>query len=90
MAALGINGDGKGFMDENIRVIDSYLEEYQSIHNMFDAWLVLAVDDISVVHKWRLQAEIKMREEGKPAMTDQQVTYWIIDRFSGLIDAVPF
>lgn len=38
-----------------------------------DAWLVLAVDSPAVVHKWRLQAEQRMREEGRGGLTDDQV-----------------
>jgi pantothenate kinase-related protein Tda10 len=38
-----------------------------------DAWLVLAVESPRVVYHWRLQAEQRMRELGRGALTDEQV-----------------
>jgi pantothenate kinase-related protein Tda10 len=38
-----------------------------------DAWLVLAVESPQVVYHWRLQAEQRMRELGRGALTDVQV-----------------
>jgi pantothenate kinase-related protein Tda10 len=38
-----------------------------------DAWLVLAVESPQVVYHWRLQAEQRMREVGRGALTDEQV-----------------
>lgn len=40
-----------------------------------DAWLVLAVASPSVVHKWRLQAEQRMRADGRGGLTDDQVRF---------------
>lgn len=54
--------------------IDEKLKNYRELHELFDGWLVLAVDDIDVVYKWRLEAEQRMRSSGKPSLSDQQVT----------------
>lgn len=37
------------------------------------AWLVIQVEDFNWVQKWRLQAEVAMRQRGQTAMTDDQV-----------------
>jgi D-glycerate 3-kinase len=62
-------------LDDDISQVDKFLASYKPIHELFDAWLVLAVRDESVVFQWRLQAEVEMRNSGKPAMTDKQVGY---------------
>ncbi len=49
----------------------SYKEAWDSF---VDAWLVVRVKDPEYAYKWRLQAEHAMRDSGKPAMTDEQVT----------------
>jgi D-glycerate 3-kinase len=59
--------------------INSKLEEYRSVDDMFHNWLVLATRDINVVYKWRLEAEEKMRlvqekmPDGKSALTPEEV-----------------
>jgi len=40
---------------------------------MFDAWLVMALEDINYVFDWRLDAEHKMARAGKVGMTDAAV-----------------
>jgi len=57
----------------NIEPINTFLQEYQSLHHIFDCWMVLAVQDIAIVYQWRLQAEQQMRALGKPSLTDDQV-----------------
>lgn len=53
--------------------INKFLYEYQSLHYIFDCWMVLAVQDVSIVFQWRLQAEQQMRALGKPSLSDAQV-----------------
>ena len=62
---------------EAIQEIDQHLVTYKTLHDLFDAWLVLAVQDVSIVYKWRLQAEVEMRSSGKPSLTDQQVADFV-------------
>jgi D-glycerate 3-kinase len=43
------------------------------MHRSVDAWIVVAVSDAAVVHRWRLEAERNMRAQGKPGMSDEEV-----------------
>ena len=45
-----------------------------------DAWLIIKVANPEYSHKWRLEAEKRMRAAGKPAMTDEEVEAFV-DRF---------
>ena len=49
---------------------------------MFDCFVHLEVEDLSVIYEWRLQAERMMRQQHgeKSAMTDEQVVDFV-DRF---------
>ena len=53
--------------------INNHLQEYRTLHHKCDAWIVLALDDIDCVYRWRLEAEHKMIASGKPGMSDEQV-----------------
>jgi len=53
--------------------VNQFLQEYQQLHHIFDCWMVLAVQDVSIVYQWRLQAEQQMRALGKPSLSDEQV-----------------
>lgn len=63
----------------DIMEINSKLEEYRSVDDMFHNWLVLATRDINVVYNWRLEAEEKMRlaqektPGSKSALTPEEV-----------------
>ena len=60
-------------IDQNMKEINNLLTQYQPLHFLFDSWIVLALDDIDTVYKWRLQAEIMMRNTGKPGLSDNEV-----------------
>jgi len=60
--------------------INNHLRDFHSVHSMFDAWLVMALEDIQYVYDWRLDAEHKMARLGKPGMSDEQVKDFV-DRF---------
>lgn len=60
-------------VNQDIMQINQFLQEYQSLHHIFDCWMVLAVQDVSIVYQWRLQAEQQMRALGKPSLSDEQV-----------------
>lgn len=53
--------------------VNAYLRDYAKLHALFDAWLIVAVDDIDHVFKWRLQAETSMGQQGKARLSDKQV-----------------
>jgi len=62
--------DMKGIVDVN-RILknEDVQDNYRNMHEMFDKWLVLQLDDVMQVYKWRLDAE-KAQGNG---LSDQQV-----------------
>ncbi|KAJ4835412.1 hypothetical protein Tsubulata_025718, partial [Turnera subulata] len=57
-----------------LEIVNKNLEAYYDAWDKFvKAWVVIKIQDPSCVYQWRLQAEIAMREAGKPGMTDEEV-----------------
>lgn len=65
-------------VDPQLAPINKNLEAYYDAwHKYIDSWIVIQVDDPTWVFRWRLQAEIAMRMDGKPGMTDEQVADFV-------------
>ncbi|KAK9281318.1 hypothetical protein L1049_004217 [Liquidambar formosana] len=61
-------------VDPQLETVNRNLEAYYDAWDKFiGAWIVIKIRDPSCVYQWRLQAEIAMREEGKPGMSDEEV-----------------
>ncbi|KAF9616824.1 hypothetical protein IFM89_032674 [Coptis chinensis] len=61
-------------VDPQLEVVNRNLEAYYDAWDKFiNAWIVIKIKEPSCVYQWRLQAEIAMREEGKPGMSDEEV-----------------
>ncbi|CAI0625497.1 unnamed protein product [Linum tenue] len=61
-------------VDPQLEIVNKNLEAYCDAWDKFvDAWAVIKIQDPSCVYQWRLQAEIAMREAGKPGMTDEEI-----------------
>ncbi|XP_021906627.1 D-glycerate 3-kinase, chloroplastic [Carica papaya] len=61
-------------VDPQLVKINENLEAYYDAWDKFiKAWIIIKIDDPSYVYQWRLQAEIAMREAGKPGMSDEEV-----------------
>ncbi|KAE8682406.1 D-glycerate 3-kinase [Hibiscus syriacus] len=61
-------------VDPQLEIINKNLEAYYDAWDKFiQAWIVIKIQDPSCVYQWRLQAEIAMRQAGKPGMTDEEV-----------------
>ncbi|GMI82055.1 hypothetical protein HRI_001874800 [Hibiscus trionum] len=61
-------------VDPQLEIVNKNLEAYYDAWDKFiKAWIVIKIQDPSCVYQWRLQAEIAMREAGKPGMTDEEV-----------------
>ncbi|RWR73249.1 D-glycerate 3-kinase, chloroplastic isoform X2 [Cinnamomum micranthum f. kanehirae] len=61
-------------VDPQLEVVNKNLEAYYNAWDKFiQSWIVIKIKDPSCVFQWRLQAEIAMRAEGKPGMTDEEV-----------------
>ncbi|KAH7547333.1 hypothetical protein FEM48_Zijuj01G0298600 [Ziziphus jujuba var. spinosa] len=61
-------------VDPQLEIVNKNLEAYYDAWDKFiKSWIVIKIKDPSCVYKWRLQAEIAMREAGKPGMSDEEV-----------------
>ncbi|KAG5248708.1 D-glycerate kinase [Salix suchowensis] len=61
-------------VDPQLEIINKNLEAYYDSWDKFiKAWVVIKIQDPSYVYQWRLQAEIAMREDGNPGMTNEEV-----------------
>ncbi|PSR96101.1 D-glycerate 3-kinase [Actinidia chinensis var. chinensis] len=61
-------------VDPQLETVNKTLEAYYEAWDKFiKAWIVIKIKDPSCVYQWRLQAEIAMRADGKPGMSDEEV-----------------
>ncbi|XP_057969820.1 D-glycerate 3-kinase, chloroplastic isoform X2 [Malania oleifera] len=61
-------------VDPQLEIVNKNLEGYYDAWDKFiKAWIVIKIKDPSCVYQWRLQAEIAMRADGKPGMSDEEV-----------------
>lgn len=60
-------------INEDMKQVNEFLQNYQQIYNLIDSWLLLHVKDISIVFQWRLEAEHVMKRNGKSCLSDEQV-----------------
>ncbi|KAK3020548.1 hypothetical protein RJ639_047460 [Escallonia herrerae] len=61
-------------VDPQLEIVNKYLEAYYDAWDKFvQAWIVIKIKDPQFVYQWRLQAEIAMRADGKPGMTDDEI-----------------
>ncbi|KAG0480686.1 hypothetical protein HPP92_011544 [Vanilla planifolia] len=69
-----IPGNAVKAVDPQLEVINKNLEAYYDAWDKFvDAWIIIKIKDPNNVYRWRLQAEVAMREDGKPGMSDEEV-----------------
>ncbi|XP_027339910.1 D-glycerate 3-kinase, chloroplastic isoform X2 [Abrus precatorius] len=61
-------------VDPQLETVNKNLEAYYDAWDKYiKSWIVIKIKDPSCVYQWRLQAEIAMREAGKPGMSDDEV-----------------
>ncbi|KAF5204333.1 D-glycerate 3-kinase protein [Thalictrum thalictroides] len=61
-------------VDPQLELVNKNLEAYYEAWDKFiTSWIVIKIKDPSCVYEWRLQAEIAMRAEGKPGMSDDEI-----------------
>ncbi|CAN4086805.1 unnamed protein product [Withania somnifera] len=61
-------------VDPQLEMVNKNLEAYYDAwHKYVKSWIVIKIQDPSYVYQWRLQAEIAMRADGKPGMSDEEV-----------------
>ncbi|KAK4361924.1 hypothetical protein RND71_017165 [Anisodus tanguticus] len=61
-------------VDPQLETVNKNLEAYYDAwHKYVKSWIVIKIQDPSYVYQWRLQAEIAMRADGNPGMSDEEV-----------------
>ncbi|XP_023549187.1 D-glycerate 3-kinase, chloroplastic isoform X2 [Cucurbita pepo subsp. pepo] len=61
-------------VDPQLETVNNNMKAYYNAWDKYiKAWIVIKINDPSCVYNWRLQAEIAMREAGKPGMSDEEV-----------------
>ncbi|CAO2165960.1 unnamed protein product [Urochloa humidicola] len=61
-------------VDPQLEVVNKNLEAYYDAWDRFiESWIVIKIREPNCVFQWRLQAEIAMRADGKPGMSDEEV-----------------
>ncbi|CAH9088335.1 unnamed protein product [Cuscuta epithymum] len=65
-------------VDPQLEVVNKNLEAYSDAWAKFvNSWIVIKIQDLRCVYKWRLEAEIAMKGEGKPGMSDEEVKEFV-------------
>ncbi|ANM57790.1 P-loop containing nucleoside triphosphate hydrolases superfamily protein [Arabidopsis thaliana] len=65
-------------VDPQLEVVNKNLEAYYDAWDKYiDAWVVIKIQDPSYVYRWRLQAEIAMRQDGQAGMSDEEVNDFV-------------
>ncbi|CAH2067979.1 unnamed protein product [Thlaspi arvense] len=65
-------------VDPQLEIVNKNLEAYYEAWDKYiDAWVVIKIKDPSYVYRWRLQAEIAMRQAGKAGMSDDEVNDFV-------------
>ena len=59
--------------DKSLLAVNKYLDQYRSLHGVFDGWLVIGLTSIDLVYLWRESAEKSLRTSGKGGMTEKEV-----------------
>ncbi|RLM93426.1 D-glycerate 3-kinase, chloroplastic-like isoform X1 [Panicum miliaceum] len=61
-------------VDPQLEVVNKNLEAYYNAWDRFiESWIVIKIREPNCVFQWRLQAEIAMRADGKPGMSNEEV-----------------
>lgn len=61
-------------VDPQLEIVNRNLEAYYDAWDTFvNTWIIIKIKDPSCVYQWRLQAEVAMRNDGKPGMSNEEV-----------------
>jgi pantothenate kinase-related protein Tda10 len=73
----------------HLQEINHYLGAYKYLNDSMDAWVILHVDDLSIVFDWREAAEEAARLAGKSALTTEQVRDFVMRFFPAYRNYLP-
>ena len=65
------------YANPNLREINAFLEPYSEWDKFLDVFIHLIPKKISQVRDWRIEAEERMKAQGKPGMTREEITAYI-------------
>lgn len=61
-------------VDPQLEIVNKNLEAYYDAwYKFIKSWIIIKINDPIYVYQWRLQAEIAMRNDGNPGMSDEEV-----------------
>ncbi|CAA6666318.1 unnamed protein product [Spirodela intermedia] len=63
----------KPLPNEVVRAVDPQVTYFDSWDKFVDSWIIIKIRDPNCVYQWRLEAEVAMRADGKPGMSDEEV-----------------
>jgi len=66
--------------DKHLIEVNRQLSHYAEWHTFFDAFMQLSAQNIHDTVRWRIEAEQKMRAQGKAGMSDERIRAYI-ERF---------
>jgi len=64
-------------IDGGLREVNQRLSDYARWHGLMSAWVVVKIDDLDHVYRWRLEAERAMAAAGRPGMDDAGVADFV-------------
>jgi D-glycerate 3-kinase len=65
--------DSEDMPTKHIQEINQLLQQYTEWHDQMNYWIVVGIDDVNHVYRWRLEAEHAMKKTGRDGMSDEQV-----------------
>lgn len=74
---LGFSPLPENNLDKEFAEINNFLKAYSQWHQFLDAFIHFVPEDINFVIAWRIEAEQKMRDQGRGAMTDEEIKKYI-------------
>ncbi len=63
--------------DANFRQINQFLNSYLAWYSFFDHWIFLVPSQVEDIIEWRIEAEEKMKDQGKPGLSREEATAYI-------------
>lgn len=66
-----------GIRQSDLLTIDEMLKPYKSWYAFLDAFIQLIPKEISYVIQWRIEAEQKMKAQGRPGMSEDEITAYV-------------
>lgn len=65
-------------VDPQLELVNKNLEAYYDAWDKFiETWIIIKIKDPNCVYAWRSQAEMAMRADGKPGMSDEEVADFV-------------